>query len=152
MNSQRLIERTNAAVIVDGAMLTLILAEEYKKEFFVEIAKTCETVICCRASPSQKADVVRLIKEDNRTIITAAIGDGANDVSMIREAHVGIGLYGNEGIRAAQSADMALSEFRFLWRLLFFHGANAYVRNAELILFFFYKNFLFTPPHVMFST
>ena len=46
---------------------------------------------------------------------------------------------------------MAISEFRFLWRLLFFHGATAYMRNSELILIFFYKNFLQTIPHLLFS-
>ena len=64
------------------------------------LSKTCDAVICCRVSPSQKAEVVRMIKNDDSGVITLAIGDGANDVSMIREAHVGIGLYGNEGIRA----------------------------------------------------
>jgi len=71
------------------------------KKHFLAIAKTVEAVICCRVSPSQKADVVRLIKEDDPKIITLAIGDGANDVSMIREAHLGIGLFGHEGLRAA---------------------------------------------------
>ena len=66
----------------------------------MRISKTCEAVICCRVSPGQKADVVRLIKSDDEEVITLAIGDGANDVSMIREAHIGIGLYGNEGMRA----------------------------------------------------
>ena len=92
-----------------------------------------------------------MIKNDDSSVITLAIGDGANDVSMIREAHVGIGLYGNEGLRAAQSADMAIGEFRFLWRLVFFHGANSYIRNSELVLYFFYKNLLFTTPHLMFT-
>ena len=57
-----------------------------------------EAVIACRVSPGQKAEVVAMIKEDDPEIITLAIGDGANDVSMIREAHIGVGLYGNEGM------------------------------------------------------
>jgi phospholipid-transporting ATPase len=83
---------------------------EYKKHF-LKIAKSCEAVICCRVSPSQKADVVRLIKQDDEQTVTLAIGDGANDVSMIMEAHIGVGLYGNEGMRAVQSGDFALCEF-----------------------------------------
>jgi P-type E1-E2 ATPase len=67
---------------------------------FLKISKTCETVICCRVSPGQKADVVRLIKNDDPEVITLCIGDGANDVSMMREAHIGVGLYGNEGMQA----------------------------------------------------
>jgi len=72
---------------------------KYKKNF-LKISRSCEAVICCRVSPSQKADVVRLIKNDDLTAVTLAIGDGANDVSMIMEAHIGVGLYGNEGMRA----------------------------------------------------
>jgi len=89
------------AVIVEGRMLTKIISDLGMKNSFLQIAKTCETVVCCRVSPSQKAEVVRLIKNDDPSLVTMAIGDGANDVSMIREANVGIGLYGNEGIRAA---------------------------------------------------
>ena len=89
------------AVIVEGRMLTKIISDLGMKNAFLQIAKTCETVVCCRVSPSQKAEVVRLIKNDDPSLVTMAIGDGANDVSMIREANVGIGLYGNEGIRAA---------------------------------------------------
>ena len=93
---------------------------------FTMLSKTCDTVICCRVSPVQKAEVVRLIKTDDPEVITAAVGDGANDVSMIREAQIGVGLYGNEGMRAVQSSDFALGQFRFLWRLFLVHGRLAY--------------------------
>ena len=65
---------------------------------------------------------MRLVIKDDDQVITAAIGDGANDVSMIKEAHVGIGLYGREGLRAVQSSDFAIGEFRYLWRLILVHG------------------------------
>jgi len=94
---------------------------------------------------------VKLIKDDDPEVVTLAIGDGANDVSMIKEAHVGVGLYGNEGMRAVQSSDYALGEFQFLWRLLLLHGRWSYLRNAELILYFFYKNIVFTLPQVFYS-
>ena len=138
-------------LLVEATALGLILENPIFKSFFLRIAKTCEAVICCRVSPGQKADVVRLIKQDDNEIITLAIGDGANDVSMIREAHIGIGLYGNEGMRAVQSSDFALGEFKFLWRLLMHHGRLCYLRNAELILYFFYKNLVLTMPHVFFA-
>jgi len=110
----------------------------------------CESVICCRVSPKQKADVVRLVKE-NLNKITLAIGDGANDVNMIQEAHIGIGLYGNEGMRAVQSSDFALPEFKALWKLLMVHGRWNYVRISEMILYFFYKNLIFTMPQIIFN-
>jgi P-type E1-E2 ATPase len=92
-----------------------------------------------------------LIKQDDEQAVTLAIGDGANDVSMIMEAHIGVGLYGNEGMRAVQSGDFALGEFQFLWRLLLIHGRLNYLRNAELILYFFYKNMVFTLPQFMYA-
>jgi P-type E1-E2 ATPase len=89
---------------------------------------------------------VRAVKEDDTKSVTLAIGDGANDVSMIMEAHIGIGLYGNEGMNAVQASDYALGEFRFLRKLILFHGRWSYLRNSELILYFFYKNIVFTLP------
>ena len=138
-------------LLVEASALSIIMDEPMFKGFFLRIAKTCEAVICCRVSPGQKADVVRLIKEDDPEIITLAIGDGANDVSMMKEAHIGCGLYGNEGMRAVQSSDFALGEFKFLWRLLMHHGRLSYLRNAELILYFFYKNLVLTAPHIFFA-
>jgi len=65
---------------------------------------------------------------------------------MIKEAHVGIGLYGNEGLRAVQASDYAFGEFRCLWRLLLVHGRWSYIRISELIVYFFYKNMVYTFP------
>ena len=79
------------------------------------------SVICCRVSPKQKADVVGLAKSHGKWI-TLSIGDGANDVSMIMEAHIGVGIRGKEGTQAVRSADYAISQFRFLQRLLLVHG------------------------------
>ena len=98
-------------MIVENTALSFITNSEDFEMNFVRVSKTCEAVICCRVSPKQKADVVRMIKKDDRNAITLAVGDGANDVSMINEAHVGIGLYGNEGLRAVQSSDFAIPEF-----------------------------------------
>ena len=116
----------------------------------VSIAKECESVICCRVTPKQKAEVVRLIKNSMKKI-TLAIGDGANDVNMIQEAHIGIGIYGQEGMRAVQSSDFAITEFQGLWRLLFVHGRWSYIRISEMILYFFYKNMVFTIPQFFFA-
>lgn len=124
--------------------------EELKNRIINDIMTKCESVICCRVSPKEKADVVRLVK-NNLGKITLAIGDGANDVNMIQEAHIGIGLYGQEGMRAVQSSDYALPEFRCLWKLLLVHGRWSYIRITEMILYFFYKNMIFTMPQVVFA-
>jgi len=150
-NKERVRKGIMLGLLVEADALAIILSDIAYRSIFLKISKTAEAVICCRVSPSQKADVVRLIKQDDPEIITLSIGDGANDVSMIREAHIGIGLYGNEGMSAVQSSDFALGEFKFLWRLLMHHGRLCYLRNAELILYFFYKNLVLTVPHAYFG-
>ena len=151
LNSKLMQIGKKRAIIVAAQALTLVLGDLTFQTKFVKLAKTCDSVICCRVSPGQKADVVRLIKRDDTDIITAAIGDGANDVSMIREAHIGIGLYGNEGMRAVQSSDFALGEFQYLWRLFLVHGRLSYLNNAEMIPYFFYKNMVMTLPSAFYA-
>ena len=126
-----------------------LLEDRYRLRF-LKIALVCDSVIVCRVTPKQKADVVRLIK-NNTDKITLAIGDGANDVNMIQEAHIGVGPYGNEGLRAVQASDYALAEFRFLRKLILVHGRWSYIRISELILYFFYKNIIYTFPQFIFS-
>ncbi|KAG8839620.1 hypothetical protein FS842_002022 [Serendipita sp. 407] len=131
-------EQEDIALIIDGKSLTFALEKSISKTF-LEIAILCKAVICCRVSPLQKALVVKLVKK-NSEAITLAIGDGANDVSMIQAAHVGIGISGVEGLQAARSADVAISQFRYLKKLLLVHGAWSYQRLSKLILYSFYKN------------
>eukprot|EP00761_Pharyngomonas_kirbyi_P011814 gb/GECH01011840.1/.p1 GENE.gb/GECH01011840.1/~~gb/GECH01011840.1/.p1 ORF type:complete len:1231 (+),score=299.55 gb/GECH01011840.1/:1-3693(+) len=160
-------EQQDVALVIDGKKLDLIFPPEEtqdgrdgdatsKSEFatmffkpptqddplvsnFFDMAILCRSVICCRVSPSQKAQIVRLVKDRLRTV-TLSIGDGANDVSMILESHVGVGINGEEGLQAARSADYAIAQFRFLQRLLFVHGRWSYRRISKLILYSFYKN------------
>ena len=150
-NKKRMAAGEMLGLLVEAKALEKILENETFKANFLKISKTAEAVICCRVSPGQKADVVALIKEDDDEVITLAIGDGANDVSMIREAHIGVGLFGNEGMSAVNSSDFALGEFRMLWRLLLVHGRLYYFRNAEMVLYFFYKNFIMTLPQFMYA-
>ncbi|KAJ3570909.1 hypothetical protein NP233_g4104 [Leucocoprinus birnbaumii] len=126
------------ALIIDGKSLTFALEKEMSKTF-LELAIMCKAVICCRVSPLQKALVVKLVKKNQKAILLA-IGDGANDVSMIQAAHVGVGISGVEGLQAARSADVAISQFRFLKKLLLVHGAWSYRRLSKLLLYSFYKN------------
>jgi phospholipid-translocating ATPase len=76
----------------------------------------------------------------NQGAMCLAIGDGANDVSMIQEADIGIGINGKEGLQAVMASDYAIAQFRFLSRLLLVHGRWAYLRLSELVLNSFYKN------------
>ena len=131
-------ELETLALIIDGKSLTYAL-ERDMETLFLDLAVLCKAVICCRVSPLQKALVVKLVKRHLKSILLA-IGDGANDVSMIQAAHVGIGIAGVEGLQAARSADVAIGQFRFLKKLLLVHGAWSYYRVSKVILYSFYKN------------
>ncbi|KAH8589264.1 P-type ATPase-like protein [Bisporella sp. PMI_857] len=126
------------ALIIDGKSLTYALEKELEKNF-LDLACMCKAVICCRVSPLQKALVVKLVKRHKKAILLA-IGDGANDVSMIQAAHIGVGISGMEGLQAARSADVAIGQFRYLRKLLLVHGAWSYQRICKVVLYSFYKN------------
>ncbi|KAK5817776.1 Putative phospholipid-transporting ATPase 9 -like protein [Gossypium arboreum] len=129
------------ALIVDGKSLTYALEDDVK-DAFLELAIGCASVICCRSSPKQKALVTRLVKTKTRST-TLAIGDGANDVGMLQEADIGVGISGVEGMQAVMSSDIAIAQFRFLERLLLVHGHWCYRRISSMICYFFYKNIVF---------
>ncbi|KAK9124910.1 hypothetical protein Scep_013756 [Stephania cephalantha] len=133
--------RIPLALIIDGTSLVYILETELEEQLF-ELATRCSVVLCCRVAPLQKAGIVALIK--NRTEdMTLAIGDGANDVSMIQMADVGIGISGQEGRQAVMASDFAMGQFRFLVPLLLVHGHWNYQRMGYMILYNFYRNAVF---------
>ncbi|CAI9267581.1 unnamed protein product [Lactuca saligna] len=129
------------ALIIDGKTLTYALEDDIKHQF-LNLAVDCASVICCRVSPKQKAMVTRLVKEGTGKT-TLAIGDGANDVGMIQEADIGVGISGVEGMQAVMASDFSIAQFRFLERLLVVHGHWCYKRIAQMICYFFYKNIAF---------
>ncbi|XP_040274842.1 phospholipid-transporting ATPase VD [Bufo bufo] len=134
-------ETVDFALIIDGKSLDFALHETLEKKFLY-LAQHCKAVICCRATPLQKSQVVKLVR-NNVKVMTLAIGDGANDVSMIQVADVGVGISGQEGMQAVMSSDFALSHFKHLRKLLLVHGHWCYTRLANMILYFFYKNVMF---------
>uniref|UniRef100_A0A671SAP0 Phospholipid-transporting ATPase n=1 Tax=Sinocyclocheilus anshuiensis TaxID=1608454 RepID=A0A671SAP0_9TELE len=117
---------------------------------FLRTACMCKTVICCRVTPLQKAQVVELVKKYKKAV-TLAIGDGANDVSMIKAAHIGVGISGQEGMQAVLSSDFSFAQFRFLQHLLLVHGRWSYLRMCKFLRYFFYKNFTFTFVHFWYA-
>ena len=145
------IHKKTFGILVDEKALLTITENEEIANMFLSVAKKAIAVICCRVSPLQKSQVVKLLKNYDNSKITLAIGDGGNDVSMIMEAHIGIGIYGEEGLRAAQSSDYAIGEFQVLRRLIFFHGYLNLYRNSSMVIYFFYKNFVFTIIHFFFG-
>ncbi|KAK1791533.1 hypothetical protein P4O66_013537, partial [Electrophorus voltai] len=156
---------TGFTLVIDGHTLDFALKEELQK-VFLDLTGHCRSVICCRSTPLQKSQVVRLVGDSLR-VMTLAIGDGANDVSMIQVADVGVGISGQEGMQvrsfsprsslsllyspalqlqegwAVMSSDFAISRFKHLRKLLLVHGHWCYTRLANMILYFFYKNVMY---------
>ncbi|EED19378.1 phospholipid-translocating P-type ATPase domain-containing protein [Talaromyces stipitatus ATCC 10500] len=130
------------ALVIDGETLKLMLEEDLKQKFLL-LCKRCKSVLCCRVSPAQKAAVVQMVKS-GLDIIALSVGDGANDVAMIQEADVGVGIAGEEGRQAVMSSDYAIGQFRFLQRLLLVHGRWSYRRLGESTANFFYKTLVWT--------
>ncbi|XP_062332899.1 phospholipid-transporting ATPase IG [Osmerus eperlanus] len=143
--------------IIDGATLSLVfnaspesVSSSYKS-LFLQICQNCTAVLCCRMAPLQKAQIVKLVKNSKGNPITLSIGDGANDVSMILEAHVGIGIKGKEGRQAVRNSDYAIPKLKHLKKLLLAHGHLYYVRIAHLVQYFFYKNLCFILPQFLYQ-
>ncbi|EJD73724.1 transbilayer amphipath transporter protein 2 [Loa loa] len=137
------------ALVVNGPSLTYALKAELERTF-LDIGCLCRAVVCCRVTPLQKAMVVDLVKR-NKKAVTLAVGDGANDVSMIKTAHIGVGISGQEGMQAVLASDYSIGQFRYLRRLLLVHGRWSYFRITKFLRYFFYKNFAFTLTHFWYS-
>nr|XP_057911303.1 phospholipid-transporting ATPase IG isoform X2 [Doryrhamphus excisus] len=143
-------------LIIDGATLSMVLNSSdsnssHYRNLFLQICQNCTAVLCCRMAPLQKAQIVKLVKHSKGNPITLSIGDGANDVSMILEAHVGIGIKGKEGRQAVRNSDYAIPKLKHLKKLLLAHGHLYYVRIAHLVQYFFYKNLCFILPQFLYQ-
>uniref|UniRef100_A0A671PRJ9 Phospholipid-transporting ATPase n=1 Tax=Sinocyclocheilus anshuiensis TaxID=1608454 RepID=A0A671PRJ9_9TELE len=141
---------TNSSSATDSSQPVDDWEKEKRQEDFVDMACECSAVICCRVTPKQKANVVSLVKRCKKAV-TLSIGDGANDVNMIKTADIGVGISGQEGMQAVMSSDYAFAQFRYLERLLLVHGRWSYIRMCKFLRYFFYKNFAFTLVHFWFS-
>lgn len=130
-------------VVIDGQTLSVVEADESLKVLFFDLVARVDSVICCRASPAQKATLVKCIRTQVPKSLTLAIGDGANDIAMIQASHVGIGISGREGLQAARISDYSIAQFRFLQKLLFVHGRWNYIRTGKYILGTFWKEIVF---------
>eukprot|EP00357_Protocruzia_adherens_P031005 CAMPEP_0115027382 /NCGR_PEP_ID=MMETSP0216-20121206/35470_1 /TAXON_ID=223996 /ORGANISM="Protocruzia adherens, Strain Boccale" /LENGTH=1125 /DNA_ID=CAMNT_0002402961 /DNA_START=28 /DNA_END=3405 /DNA_ORIENTATION=- len=151
LNRLNLKDGPHQALVITGTSLSHVLRSQSSREMFIEKVKHVAVLIICRVSPIQKAQVVKAVREQLPKMVTLAIGDGANDVNMITEAHIGVGISGLEGKQAARAGDYAIGQFSFLKRLMFVHGREAYRRNSMLVCYNFYKNVVFVIPQLWFG-
>ncbi|OLY81337.1 putative phospholipid-transporting ATPase 5 [Smittium mucronatum] len=135
------------ALVVDGDTISTLEDNPELMDKFIDVGILSDTIVCSRVSPSQKALIAKHMRircdSSNSYAVTVAIGDGGNDIAMIQEAHVGIGIAGVEGLQAARSSDFSIARFRFLRKLLFVHGLWSYSRISRFTLATFYKCFVF---------
>ena len=129
------------SLIIDGVTLESLLTDTDLSKMFFLLSSISKSVICCRVSPKQKSEVVKLVKRHG-SFVTLSIGDGANDVPMIMETSIGVGIQGKEGTQAVRSADYAIGQFRFLEKLILFYGRNGYIKISKYICYYFYKNII----------
>ena len=132
------------SLAIDGKSLELLFNDPSghgKRQFLDLISKSnFKTAIICRATPKMKAEVVKTVRKA-KNVNTLSIGDGANDVAMIQEANIGVGIFGNEGLQAASNSDFAIAKFHFLKRLIFVHGLQNYERSGTMLTYFIKKHY-----------
>ncbi|KAH0570460.1 Pospholipid-transporting ATPase [Spironucleus salmonicida] len=136
-------ETVPITVVLDTDMFKLLIKHNLQYKFF-HIAVFCSSVVCCRLSPQEKALIVNLAHQYKPYLTTLSIGDGANDVVMIKTAQIGVGVAGREGLHACNSADISIPQFSFLKRVIFVHGRISHFRNSQLVDYCIYKNSMLT--------
>lgn len=141
----------HSVIIIDGATLMEVEDDVTLMTPFIELGTKADSVICCRASPSQKANMVLSVRLMDKKKVTLAIGDGANDIAMIQSADIGIGITGKEGLQAARSSDYSIAQFRYLLKLLLVHGRYNYIRTSKFVVCTFYKELLFYLSQVIYQ-
>ncbi|XP_037661590.1 probable phospholipid-transporting ATPase IIB isoform X5 [Choloepus didactylus] len=139
----------DCALVISGDSLEVCL--KYYEHEFVELARQCPAVVCCRCSPTQKAHIARLLQRHSGRR-TCAVGDGGNDVSMIQAANCGIGIEGKEGKQASLAADFSITQFKHIGRLLVVHGRNSYKRSAALGQFVLHRGLIISAMQAVFSS
>ncbi|KAG0142373.1 hypothetical protein CROQUDRAFT_662613 [Cronartium quercuum f. sp. fusiforme G11] len=142
-------QKQDCCLVIDGESLQTSL--NYFQNEFIEVATKLPVVVACRCSPTQKADIARLIRSHTKKRV-CCIGDGGNDVSMIQAADVGIGIVGKEGKQASLAADFSINQFSFLTKLLVWHGRNSYKRSAKLAQFVIHRGLIISVIQAVFSS
>lgn len=138
----------DVGLVIDGPSLQILM--DHERLAFVALCLALPAVVCCRCTPTQKADIANMIRVSTRKRV-ACIGDGGNDVSMIQAADVGIGIVGKEGRQASLAADFSVIRFSQLTRLILWHGRNSYKRTAKLSLFVIHRGMVIAVLQSVFS-
>ncbi|KAI8978614.1 hypothetical protein BDB01DRAFT_799422 [Pilobolus umbonatus] len=145
---EKLKSLSDTCLVIDGESLQIFL--EHLEKPFIEVATALPVVVCCRCSPTQKADITKIIKRYTKKKVLC-IGDGGNDVSMIQAADIGVGIVGKEGRQASLAADFSITQFSHLTKLILWHGRNSYKRSAKLSQFVIHRGLIISIMQAVFS-
>jgi len=138
------------ALVISGECLRLCLDNPSLRKLLAQMMKKCYTTVGTRMTPMQKALITKLVKEEFG-VVCLAIGDGGNDVSMIREADVGVGIFGKEGSQAVNCSDFAIHKFADLKTLMFVHGSITKSRISTTAKASIFTNMALNLPQVYFG-
>jgi len=142
-------------LIIQGNVLAKLYECGLERSFF-QAVQHLNAIMFCRCSPTQKALVVKSVQTHCRGVVCAigrrcSAGDGGNDVSMIQQADVGVGIEGKEGLQAAMSSDFSILKFKFVKDLLFWHGRLATLSTAYVTLFVMHRGLIIALIQFCFS-
>lgn len=130
----------------------------YKK---IDTNSNVECRIFYNVLPDQKGEIVKKIQNNNSNVL--AIGDGFNDIPMLKEASIGVGLKGEEGTAASNTADVSATSFNCLIPLVYISRQaylgftyltfnaimkNIYLMGIQMILFLFTNGSIFNSEFI----
>lgn len=141
----------HCVLVINGVTLAIFESNQTLLSVFIDLCTKTDSVIFCGVSPSQKALMVSSVRNINKELTTLAIGDGANDISMIQSADIGIGITGKKTTQASRESDCSIAQFKFLLKLLFVHGRYNYTRVSKFFLCTFYKELAFYMTQMIFQ-
>ena len=137
------------SLLIDGNLIDKVFQQDNESvtSLFLKCLCDAPSVIIARMRKDQKQLISQSLKEygkkgGKQIVHVLCVGDSANDMGMIRESDVGVGIKGKEGLQAFNNADVSIPSFQAMTKLLFVHGKSNENRLQVLVLYFLYKNTL----------
>ena len=130
-------------------LLQIILNDDKLKRLFFEKAIKTKNINFCHCTPQQKTQIAYILQKEYKKVV-CSIGDGGNDVGMIKKASVGLGIRGKEGLQASLASDLSIPDFKSINDLVLWHGRNSMIASSRITLYSFYRSFVYILSMVSF--
>ena len=128
-------ENQQPGLLIGRRELSMILKIDQLSQKLIKVIRKSKGLVVYTAEPSVKGDLTRFLKRYG--FITMCVGDGANDIDMIRESHIGMGIKNGENLHAADNADVGINSVTDIPLLIDISDRICYL-NSYLVLFFNY--------------